>query len=315
VDAAWEEIEAREVALRRREAAVEQREADATASARSANETIATSALSAHRPSGGESTRDAPAGGEAGDGGAAPLFVAPRTVAPPIESARSFFEGMDADADAAPQVAKGAPALPPAAVAPSAAIPTAAPPSPVPPSPASAAVLAAVPESPSSSAFSSAPASTQLAIEAARLERRLVQMVVWAEQREVVLRTAAQAQLSALHGEKVKMADELGKRAQEAHAWHGVAEELATENRDESLSRTLAHVRAVRLASAFGAWRRAPCSTMRVPQPGPSASASASASVPATPPRPLSSSAVDVVMPPTPEFDLSGVNPSQLLSD
>ena len=96
---------------------------------------------------------------------------------------------------------------------------------------------------------------SSLAHEASRLERRLLQMVVWAEQREEMLRGAAQGQIAALRSHTQALQADLSARAGEALNWHGVAEQLATEHRDAAVHAALSHTRATRLARALAAWR------------------------------------------------------------
>ena len=93
-------------------------------------------------------------------------------------------------------------------------------------------------------------------------------------------------------------------RMQEAKQWHGVAEELATEHRDEAVVRVLGHARAVRLTAGLASWRAATTSS--------SSSSGTSAAVPASPQiaelAALSGGFGDDAGLASPAFDLTGLD-------
>ena len=91
--------------------------------------------------------------------------------------------------------------------------------------------------------------------EAARIDARLTQIFIWAEQRESQLRTSATRQLGEAKSSLTGMRTELAARTEEARSWHGVAEELATEHRDAEVIRTMTHARGVRLMHGWAKWR------------------------------------------------------------
>ena len=151
---------------------------------------------------------------EAEAGAPAALFQPPRVVAPPIATARDLFE---------------------------------------PPTPADATPADATPSVEEQQRRQQQLALVDsLAHECSRLERRLVQMFVWAEQREATLRGAAKQHMRQVADSS---SAELQRRTVEASQWHSVAEELATEHRDGALGRSLRHARAVRLMAALATWR------------------------------------------------------------
>ena len=151
---------------------------------------------------------------------------------------------------------------------------------------------------------SPAVAATALAAEAERLSARMLQLYIWAEQREGMLRGAAQQQITTLRT-RVEAQEAAGERhAQEARSWHDVAEALATEQRDAGLRRVLAQARVARLANALGEWRLT--AAARRPSPAaelraPSTPTAPAAWTPGTELDPISG--MDLR---TPDFDLGG---------
>ena len=102
-------------------------------------------------------------------------------------------------------------------------------------------------------------------------------------------------------------AEELAMRMQEAKQWHGVAEELATEHRDEAVVRVLGHARAVRLTAGLASWRAATTSSSSS-----SSSSGPRAAVPASPQiaelAALSGGFGDDAGLASPAFDLTGLD-------